>query len=227
MTRHARVARFTSHALAVGLGAAACLALGLGRAPAVQPENLNNPEAMKAAMKAWMDSMKPGQQHAFLQQFIGEWTTTTRIRMAPGAQPIETKGTAKIVPAHGGRFIQQTNAGQFLMPTPDGKMNPVELTGIGFTGFDNNRKQFVMCWTDNYNTGILSAAGSISQDQTTITMFGTMDEPMTGEMGKTVRYVTKLEGKDKFTFRIDEVQYGEPFNVVEVEYNRVKPDMNK
>jgi hypothetical protein len=37
-----------------------------------------------------------------------------------------------------------------------------------------------------------------------------------------VKYVTRIVSPDKHVFEVSEVLYGEPFKVVEVEYNRKK-----
>ncbi len=216
-----------SHLLCVSGGVALCVTVGLGRAPAPQPEAMDA-KAMQEGMKKWMDAMKPGSQHEFLAKMVGTWTTKTKITMMPGAPAMETAGEATIRMVHGGRFLLQENTGKMLLPAADGSMKSVDMTGMGMTGFDNLRKQFVMCWTDNMTTGMLTANGSLSQDGKTITMFGQMDEPMTGETGKFVRYVTTMVDKDTWKFQIDEVQYGAPFTVVEVEYSRkAKADVNK
>jgi hypothetical protein len=53
-------------------------------------------------------------------------------------------------------------------------------------------------------------------------MFGTMDEPMTGEMGKTVKYVTRFIDDNTFKFEAWEVMYGSDFIAFEITYTRAK-----
>ena len=60
---------------------------------------------MQAAMKKWMSTIKPNQNHKWLEQFVGKWKTTTRMMsMEPGGKGIETSGTAEFRMANGGQF---------------------------------------------------------------------------------------------------------------------------
>ncbi len=206
---------FLSHACAAAGAVGVLLALGAGK-PA-QPEM---PGDMKAAMDNWLKTISPGKPHKHLEQFVGEWETTMRMFMAPGQPPIETKGTARCEMILGGRYLKMDSAGSFKMPGPDGAMADMPHNGLGLTGYDNNRKLYTMMWADNMGTGLITGKGNLSQDGRTMTMFGEMDEPMTGEMGKPVRYVTRVIDADRYIFEISEVLYGEPFKVVEIEYVR-------
>ncbi len=183
-------------------------ALAFARA---QPEPPADPQK---AMEAWMASMQPGKPHEFLKQFVGEWNTTTRIWMAgPGSPPMESAGTASFSLVFGGRFLKQESTGQMMgMP----------MEGLGFTGYDNNRKLYFSSWIDSLSTGFYINSGNLDQTGTILTQFGTMDEPMTGEIGKMVKYVTRVADADTVVFEIQEVLYGDPFTVVQIEYKRKK-----
>lgn len=211
-----------THALAAGVAIAAAMALGAGR---LRENTHQQPDAMgdmQAEMAKYMKSIQPGDKHKVLERFVGDWDTTTRMFMAPGMPPIENKGACSYQLILGNRFVRSDHRGHFQMPGPDGK--PIDLAhdGVHTLGFDNNRKLFTMSWVDTMSTGILTARGGLSQDGSTLTMFGEMDEPMTGEMGKAVRYVTRFVDDDTMIFEISEVLYGDPFKVVEVEYRRRK-----
>jgi hypothetical protein len=164
-------------------------------------------------MEQWMALMKPGKAHEGLKKCVGEWTTVTRVWEQPKAPPQEFAGAATFKMVLGDHYLQQDFKGQ---------MGPTSFTGIGLTGYDNLRKQYTMCWGDSMNTALVLGTGGISPDGKTITMFGTMDEPALGEVGKHVKYVTRYPSDDKMFFEIWEVQYGDPFKVMEVEYTRKK-----
>jgi hypothetical protein len=53
-------------------------------------------------------------------------------------------------------------------------------------------------------------------------MFTHMDEPTTGEIGKTVKFVTRFVDDNTMVFEAWEVQYGNDFKVMEIEYKRAK-----
>lgn len=212
-----------THSLAALLAAAAVVAAGAGRSAEVltQPEGMD-PAAMQAAMDNWLKTTQPNEKHKYLEQFAGEWDTTMRLFFGPGAPASESRGTSSMKLIHGGRFLKQESTGTMKLPKPDGTMMETPMNGLGLTGYDNNRKLYTIAWTDSMSTGILTGTGSLSPDGSTMTVFGTMDELMTGEMGKTVKYVTRIVSPDKHVFEIHEVLYGEPFKVVEIEYNRKK-----
>ncbi len=166
---------------------------------------------MQEGMERWMAMGTPGAGHEYLQQFVGEYTTVTKLWMDPSAPPAQTPGTASFEMVLDGRFLQQKTTGQLM-----GR----EYQGMGFTGYNNGRKLFTSMWMDSMGTGTYSSTGSISPDGKTMTMFGTMDEPLTGEMGKNVMYTTRILSEDSFVFEISEIQYGDPFKVVEITYTR-------
>ena len=210
-----------SHALAAAGAIAIAASLGAGRftESSAQPDAMGD---MQAAMEKYMQSIKPGEKHKVLERFVGDWTTTTRIFMAPGAPPMETSGTCSYTMVLGGRYVQSDFRGKMQMPGPDGNLADIPHDGISLMGFDNNRNLFNMVWIDTMGTGVIHARGGLSQDGRILTMFGDMDEPMTGEIGKPVRYVTRFVDADTIILEISEVLYGDPFKVVEVEFKRRK-----
>ncbi len=208
------------HALTAVATASLIFALGAGNtSTSVQPDHMD-PASVQRAMEGYMQSIKPSANHKHFDQFVGDWQTTTKMFMAPGMPPIETSGTANFELILGGRFLQQQTTGTFKIPGVDGQMTEMPMDGMGLFGYDNNRKLYTMVFSSSMDTAIFSASGGISQDRKTMTMFGEMDEPLTGEVGKAVRHVTKMIDADHFVLQIAEVIYGEPFTVVEVSYWR-------
>jgi hypothetical protein len=205
-----RISRsIVTHTLAAAGALAVAVAVGAGRG---QPtEHAADPQKM---MEQWMESMKPGKAHEFLEQFAGEWDTTCRVFMGgPGSAADETKGTATRTLVLGGKFVKEEHKGSMMgMP----------YEGIGFTGYDNTRKLYSSVWLGNLCTGLNFSTGSLDQTGKVLTQFGTMDEPMTGEIGKTVKSVTRVIDADHQVFEMWEVLYGEPFKVMEVAYARRK-----
>lgn len=183
----------------------------MGVAGQVNPA-LNEVDPAKA-MQEWMAMSSPGVAHEKLKAMEGSYKTTTRVWQAPGAQPLESQGKASFKMILGGRFLQQDFEGQ-MMGMPQ--------LGLGLLGYDNHRKQFMGVWCDTFSTTMYTMAGGLSKDGKTITMFGEMDEPSTKEIGKIIKWVTRQQDKDTFFFEAWEVQYGEPFLVMQVQYERTK-----
>ncbi len=195
-----------------------CVAVGCGVAAwAVQPEGKKDEPGKvdeQAMMEAWTKAMTPGKNHELLKRMNGEWTTTMKAFMGgPDQPPMTSSGKATISSIMGGRYSKQEYSGNMM---------GTEFQGLGITGFDNIRKLFVGSWVDSAGTGILTMTGGISPDEKTLTMFGQMDEPMTGEIGKTVKWVTEFKTADSFTFTAYEVLYGKEFVAFQIEYARAK-----
>jgi len=75
-----------------------------------------------------------------------------------------------------------------------------EMMGFGFTGYDNYAKKYKV-----------------------LTLYGKMDEWTTGELGKNVKYVTRIIDRDKHVFEILDLAIGEPSTkVVDITYTRKK-----
>ncbi len=164
-------------------------------------------------MQAWMKSMTPGPQHGWLKRFEGEWDVSFKMYMDPSAPPMEAKAEISAKSILGGRFIEEAMTSSMMGMPWEGK---------GMTGYDNNRKMFVTTWADTMGTGIMRAYGNLDKTGKILTMVGQMDEPMTGEIGKSYMMRTTVTGPDTHTFEVIEILYGEPFTVVKGEYVRKK-----
>ncbi len=166
-------------------------------------------------MKRWQEAMTPGDAHKLLDQFVGSWETEGSTWMeGPDKPPSVSKGTAEVKWALGGRFLQQDVIGEMMgMP----------MNGIGFSGYDNFKKKYNSFWIDNTATAMYTSEGTISKDGTVITYFGKMDEPMTGEKDKKVKFVETIIDHDKHVFEIHDLSMPGPNKkVVEIVYTRKK-----
>lgn len=166
-------------------------------------------------MKRWQESMTPGDAHKKLEAFVGSWESEVKMWMnGPGSEPAVSKGTAEYTMILGGRFLQQTVTGEMMGQT---------MNGVGITGYDNFKKKYVSFWIDNMGTAMSHMEGSIDNDGRVMTMWGKMDEPMTGEKGKKVKYVTRVIDKDKHVFEVYDVPaWGEKQPVMVVTHTRKK-----
>lgn len=170
---------------------------------------------MNEMMKRWKEAATPGENHKFLDQFVGRWDTVTRIWMeGPGKAPVESKGTAEVKWILDGRFVVEELTGQMMgMPHQ----------GRGTTGFDNFKGKYVTSWIDNMGTAMYTGEGGVDASSKTLTVHGKMDEPMTGERDKPVKYVTRIVNRDSHVFEIYDLA-GTPneFKAVEITYRRKK-----
>jgi hypothetical protein len=166
-------------------------------------------------MKKWMEAATPNENHKKLNDLVGRWETTMSTWMnGPDKPPIVDKGSSELKWVLDGRFLMQESKGN-MMGQP--------FSGMGFTGYDNLNKNFVSFWIDNSSTAMFTSEGNFDQTGKVLNFFGTMNEPMTGEHGKAVKYVLRMVDKDKWTFEFHDFAFPEgKTKVGEIIYTRIK-----
>lgn len=201
-----RPTRATAVLAAVALFTAGSLLAQEKQSPAGQPD-------MQEMMKRWEAARTPGEPHKLLAAMAGDWDVETKYWMGgPGSEVSVTKGTTTMKMILGGLFLQQELTSEVMgMP----------MHGIGITGYDNTKQKYVAYWIDNTSSAQFTMEGEMDGVGTTCTYWGVMDEPMTGEKNKPVKYTLTMVNKDRHIFRIfDPPAYGEKDPVVEMVYTR-------
>jgi DMSO/TMAO reductase YedYZ molybdopterin-dependent catalytic subunit len=191
------------------------LALSIGRTDAqdkAKHETKPAPE-MQEMMKKWMEIATPGEGHKFLDQFVGKWDVISRMWLeGPDKPPSETKGLSE------SKWILE---GRFLLEEATGQMMGMPYKSMNFIGFDNYKKKYIVSYMDNLGTGLYTGEGKLDPSNKVLTMFGKMDDYMTGENDKPVKYVTRIISKDKHVFEVyDEVGNPKEYKVAEIIYTR-------
>jgi len=170
-----------------------------------------SPEQMAEGMKKWMEASKPGPYHERMARTIGKYATETTI-WGMGPAPMKSRGEAEI------RWLLE---GRWLLTESKYQMMGMQGQGFAIQGYDNFKKKYVAMWVDSMSTALLTMSGTASRDGKTESMWGLMDEPMTGEVGKHVKYVTRVINDDKFIFEIHDLAIGgDKTMVVEIVYTR-------
>ena len=111
--------------------------------------------------------------------------------------------------------------GRVMLEDWSGEAMGQPFEGMGITGYDNNKKQFVATWIDSFSTGVYTMFGSINPEGNVMTLVGHMDEPMTGEMGKAVLSEHEIIDENTHRMRSYDVLYGEKKLQFEITYRRV------
>jgi uncharacterized protein DUF1579 len=168
---------------------------------------LSPEEMMKKAEAAG----QPGPAHKALDALVGDWNVDARCWMAPDGPPTENKGTAKVRWILGNRFVQEDFSGEFM-----GK----PFHGIALTGYDNMKKKYVGSWVDDMGTGMFISEGTADTDGKGFTFQGKMDDPMTGQMNKPIKFVIRILDPDKHTFEMHDLTLGEKTKTMEMTYTR-------
>ena len=190
---------------------AGALVLSISRTDA---QDKAKPEAdMQEMMKKWAEFSTPGEGHKMLEQFVGKWDTTIRMwPEGPGKPPAESKGSCETKWVLDGRFLLEESAGQ-MMGMPYKSLNLI--------GFDNYKKKYIMSYADSLGTAIYTGEGKLDPSNKVMTSFGKMDDFMTGDRDKPVKYVMRIVSKDKHVFEIyDEVGSPNEYKVLEITYTR-------
>ncbi|MHC4550953.1 MAG: DUF1579 family protein [Planctomycetota bacterium] len=170
-----------------------------------------SPQQMQEMMKKWMEAATPGKHHEALGRYLGQWDTETTI-FGMGPQPMKSKGEAEI------RWLMP---GRWVVTETKGLMMGKPMHGFGIHGYDNFQKKYVAMWVDSMNTQLLTMSGHRSPDGTIETMYGRMDEPATGEVGKWVKYVTRMVNDDRLVLEIHDLGIvGRDTKVVEIVHTR-------
>ena len=173
-----------------------------------------------AMMKQMMELAKPNENHKLLGKLAGNWTDTVKMWMAPGAPPMESKGTAERRAVMDGRYYLTHYNGEMKMPGEDGKMKPFAFHGMSIEGYDNVKQKFVSTWLDNMGTGILMSEGTYDPANKSFTYTSEM-EMIPGQKTK-VREVIKIVDADHHTFAWYENRGGQDVKTMEIAYTRKK-----
>lgn len=130
------------------------------------------PPGEAESMAAMMKAAQPGEEHKHLGRMAGDWEYTSKMWMAPGQAPDESKGTMHGEMLMGGRYVQHHW---------QGIMAGMPFEGMGTEGYDNMTKKFVSTWIDNMGTGVMMSSGTCDATGKVCTMTGDMPDPMSGK----------------------------------------------
>jgi hypothetical protein len=167
----------------------------------------------KAMMDAMVKAATPGEPHKKLDPFVGTWNVSTKMWNAPGAPPAEGTGSATARWILGGRYVEQQFTGDFMgMP----------FNGLGYTGYDNVKKQYIGTWMDSFSTGVMVSAGVSDPTGKVMAFAGTMDDPMTGQTMRMDQKITVLDNDKHIMEGWMPGPDGKPFKMMELTYTRKK-----
>jgi hypothetical protein len=157
-------------------------------------------------------AMAPGEPHAFLARFAGEWTYRGTAWMAPDASPIDCVGTATKAMVLEGRYLEEVLRGSFL---------DAPFEGRSLTGYDNLRKELRSTWADNFGTALLVFKGRIGRDGFELT--GETMNPMTSLID-TLRIVVREVDADHHVVEYFAKPKGQPeYRRMELSFARRAP----
>ncbi|HYH07492.1 MAG TPA: DUF1579 domain-containing protein [Thermoanaerobaculia bacterium] len=165
-----------------------------------------------AAMEAMAKAGQPGDAHKKLEPFVGTWDTKITMWMMPGTPPMTSTGTATHRWIMGGRYLEQAFKGSMVgMP----------FEGIGYTGYDNVKKQYWGTWMDSMSTGMMTSTGS-SADGKIFRFDATMADPVTGKDMPVEETITVVDADHHTMEMWMPGPDGKKFKTMEIAYSRKK-----
>ena len=179
--------------------------------PALAQQQQQMSPEQKAMMDAWKNYATPGEGHKLLDGMVGKFNAKVTMWMQPGAPAQTSTGVSDNQWVLGGRYVEENFTGKFMGQ---------KFQGLGYTGYDNAKKQYFGTWMDNMSTGVMSSTGATSDDGKTWTFKSTATDPMTG---KDMPGETKITVTDKDHHTVEmwgPAPDGTTFKMMEITYSR-------
>jgi len=177
-----------------------------------QQQHQMSPEEKKA-MDAWMKYMTPSEGHKALGGMIGTFDAKVTMWPQPGAPAQTSTGISVNTWVLGNRFVQQNFTGSFMgMP----------FQGIGYTGYDNGKKEYVGTWIDNFGTGVMTSTGNTPDNGKTYTFKSMTTDPMTGKDMPGQSHMTVVDADHHMMDMWAPSPDGKMFKMMQIEYSRQK-----
>lgn len=181
-------------AISLGLGLAACASSTTDRVlvtssdPTVQESDTAQDAGDAAVAEMMAQAAKytqPGPQHEFLGLLVGEWDVASRLTMggaAGAAQP--------------GRAVTRWEIdGRWLVSEWTGSLMGMEGEVHHVMGYDPMKMSFVWTSFSSFDNALNRAEGDRTLDGDGLILWGTLDEYLTGEHDKMVKYHYRFEGE--------------------------------
>ena len=194
-----------THALLPGF------ALGLLSASLLVPAFSQEGEPMDiAAMMAKAKKYtEPGPAHRSLERFLGSWETET---VLPGTGMDPEVGRAT------GRWLME---GRWIALEMEGTLMGSPIQSFQVLGYDNFKQSYVTSHVSTMDTAMTHSEGDMTPDGKSLLTYGTLDEYLTGEHDKMVKYAWRFENADRMVLEVHDLPIGEVgTKVVEVRMTR-------
>lgn len=169
---------------------------------------------MAEMMKKARVYIEPGPAHKVLERFLGSWDTEMRFTM-PGLPSKPEKGTSTCSWLMPGRWVKCDATGTMM-----GK--PLQTFVV--LGYDNFKMSYRVMSVSSMDTAMFVSEGDMDPNGKVLITYGTLDEYLTGEHDKMVRYVWRFHSDDRIVLEVHDLPIGETnTKVLEFVYTRRKP----
>jgi len=166
-------------------------------------------------MEIYKRFASPGENHKFLDYFVGQWESSQKIWMEPGGEPLIRNQEISVESLFGGRF---TKAHIKIK----GEILGMSIEAFVITGYDNYKKQFASVTFGNSGTDFVLMYGTLDNTGKIRTDTGYVDDVVTGESVK-LKGVTTLINNDTYTYEMFQTDsQGKELKYMEITYTRKK-----
>lgn len=169
----------------------------------------------EARWKAFAAAGTPGEEHRLLGRLVGTWDIVGRMWMEGPDGPVsESRGVVETRWLLPGRWVIEEVTSEMLGGA---------FRGFSISGYDTVKKKYVGMWVDDASTALLTMEGNFAREGKTLALFGTADDPASGEHDKPMGYVTRMVDDDHHVFEIWDYSGGPRGGMtMELEYTRRK-----
>jgi hypothetical protein len=163
----------------------------------------------------------PGKEHEVLARFLGEWEADAAITMGGQRQPFG-KGTMRFEWLMDGRWLKGEMRGS-MQGTFSELLGRKDTHQVLLMGYDRFKQSYVVTQVQNLDTAMIRSEGDLTPKGDALITYGTLDEYLTGEHDKMVRYVWRFRSEDEIVQEVHDLPIGEVgTQVLEVVYTRKK-----
>ena len=135
-------------------------------------------------MEEYMELMKPGPEHEWLEQLVGTWNMRVSMWESPGEDPVLSDGISEHRMILGDRFLEmEAEAGKDALYTKT----------LTIMGFDRRYEEFTFVGFDTWGTYYITAKGSYDKEARKWTLYGEDTDPVMDYMQKYHYHLTMLD----------------------------------
>ncbi len=197
----------------IGLLVMFLITSGMGLAAFTDEKKQELSEEDKKMMEILEKYSTPGENHKYLDYFVGEWESLVKMFGEPGSEPMTHKQEITVKWILGGRYLHAHIKGNLF-----GK--PYEV--FVYTGYSNYKKELFALQLSTMDTDYFVTTGSLDKSGKIRTETGIMDDFFTGKKIK-IKAVTTLLDKDKYKYDFYTIDAeGKETKSMEIVYNRKK-----
>jgi len=191
------------------LAIVAAAALVAGGVALSQDESISQAEMMKRMQ----DALALTPHHAAMGKLVGKWKVEREMKM--GGMGGKIAGTAEIEWVIPKRWIGL----RAKIP-----MMGMMTEGYMILGYDKVKRKFVTTGVSSAHPGVITTEGPVVDPSGKVQVqYGALDEYLTGEHDKPLKYVFRRNGDDEFVFELWDLGIGPEGQAVVVDtYTRVK-----